>query len=127
MVASGVRVISPDLKNPGGMIQEQAETTAVWSDAFCGAGLAAMFAWTLAPKDGWNDTKVERLLSGCGQYAPIASIADCVQLLDGTRTLARLPEDQLRSRKLRKPVLQARSESVMISHALMTDQAGFSC
>lgn len=29
-------------------IQEQAETTAVWSDAFCGAGLAAMFAWALA-------------------------------------------------------------------------------
>jgi single-stranded-DNA-specific exonuclease len=29
-------------------IQEQAETTAVWSDAFCGVGLAAMFAWALA-------------------------------------------------------------------------------
>ena len=71
-------------------IQEQAETTAVWSDAFCGAGLAAMFAWALALKAGWNDTKVERLLSGCSQYAAIASIADCVPLLDGTRTLARL-------------------------------------
>jgi hypothetical protein len=62
MVASGVRVISPDPKNPGGMIQEQAETTAVWSDAFCGAGLTAMFAWALELKAGWNDTKVERLL-----------------------------------------------------------------
>ncbi len=71
-------------------IQEQAETTAVWSDAFCGAGLAAMFAWALALKAGWNDTKVERLLSGCSPYAAIASIADCVPLLDGTRTLARL-------------------------------------
>ena len=71
-------------------IQEQAETTAVWSDAFCGAGLAAMFAWALALKAGWNDTKVERLLSGCSQYAAIASIADCVPLLHGTRTLARL-------------------------------------
>ena len=71
-------------------IQEQAETTAVWSDAFCGAGLAAMFAWALMLKAGWNDTKVERLLSGCSQYAAIASIADCVPLLDGTRTLARL-------------------------------------
>jgi single-stranded-DNA-specific exonuclease len=71
-------------------IQEQAETTAVWSDAFCGAGLAAMFAWALALKAGWNDTKVERLLSGCSQYAAIASIADCVPLLNGTRTLARL-------------------------------------
>ena len=29
-------------------IQEQAETTAVWSEEFCGAGLAAMFAWALA-------------------------------------------------------------------------------
>ena len=71
-------------------IQEQAETTAVWSDGFCGAGLAAMFAWALALKAGWNDAKVEHLLSGCSQYAAIASIADCVPLLDGTRTLARL-------------------------------------
>jgi single-stranded-DNA-specific exonuclease len=30
------------------------------------------------------------LLSGCSQYAAIASIADCVLLLHGTRTLARL-------------------------------------
>jgi single-stranded-DNA-specific exonuclease len=29
-------------------IQERAETTSVWSDTFCGAGLAAMFAWALA-------------------------------------------------------------------------------
>jgi single-stranded-DNA-specific exonuclease len=71
-------------------IQEQAETTAVWSDVFCGAGLAAMFAWALALKAGWNDTKIERLLSGCSQYAAIASIADCVPLLHCTRTLARL-------------------------------------
>ena len=65
-------------------IQEQAETTAVWSDAFCGAGLAAMFAWALALKAGWKDTKVQRLLSGCSPYAAIASIADCVPLLNGT-------------------------------------------
>jgi single-stranded-DNA-specific exonuclease len=71
-------------------IQEQAETTAVWSDAFCGAGLAAMFAWALALKAGWSDTRIDRLLSGCSLYAAIASIADCVPLLDGTRTLARL-------------------------------------
>ena len=71
-------------------IQEQAQTTAVWSDAFCGAGLAAMFAWALALKAGWNDTKIERLLSCCSPYAAIASIADCVPLLHGTRTLARL-------------------------------------
>ena len=76
-------------------IQEQAETTAVWSDEFCGAGLAAMFAWALALKAGWNDTKVERLLSGCSQYAAIASIADCVPLLRGTRTLARLGLSEL--------------------------------
>jgi single-stranded-DNA-specific exonuclease len=71
-------------------IVDQAETTAVWSDAFCGAGLAAMFAWALALKAGWNDTKVERLLSGCSPYAAIASIADCVPLLQDTRTLVRL-------------------------------------
>ena len=71
-------------------IQEQAETTAVWSDEFCGAGLAAMFAWALALKARWNDTKIERLLSGSSQYAAIASIADCVPLLHSTRTLAQL-------------------------------------
>ena len=71
-------------------IQEQADTTAVWSDTFCGAGLAAMFAWALALSAGWNHAKVERLLSGCSQYAAIASIADCVPLLHSTRTLARL-------------------------------------
>lgn len=71
-------------------IQERAETTAVWSEEFCGAGLAAMFAWALALRAGWNDAKVESLLSGCSQYAAIASIADCVPLLHGTRTLTRL-------------------------------------
>ena len=71
-------------------IQERAETTAVWSDAFCGAGLAAMFAWALALSARWTDMKVERLLTGCSQYAAIASIADCVPLLHGTRTLTRL-------------------------------------
>jgi single-stranded-DNA-specific exonuclease len=71
-------------------IQEQAQTTAVWSDAFCGAGLAAMFAWALALKAGWSDMKVERLLYECSPYAALASIADCVPLLDCTRTLARL-------------------------------------
>jgi single-stranded-DNA-specific exonuclease len=69
--------------------QEQAETTAVWSDSLCGAGLAAMFAWALALKAGWNDSKIELLLSGCSQYAAIASIADCMPLLHGTQTLAR--------------------------------------
>ena len=54
------------------------------------SGLAAMFAWALALKARWNDVKVERLLSGCSQHAAIASIADCVPLLDGTRTLTRL-------------------------------------
>jgi single-stranded-DNA-specific exonuclease len=76
-------------------IQEHAETTAGWSEEFCGAGLAAMFAWALALCAGWNDARVERLLSGCSQYAAIASIADCVPLLDGTRTLARLGLSEL--------------------------------
>lgn len=71
-------------------IQEQADTTAVWSNTFCGAGLAAIFAWALALKAGWNEPRVERLLLGCSQYAAIASIADCVPLIGATRTLARL-------------------------------------
>jgi single-stranded-DNA-specific exonuclease len=49
-----------------------------------------MFAWALALKAGWNDAKIEHLLSGCSPYAAIASIADCVPLLDDTRTLAML-------------------------------------
>jgi hypothetical protein len=71
-------------------IQEQAKTLAVWSLEFCGAGLATMFAWALAARAGWDDTRLERLLEGCSQYAAIASIADCVPLLNGTRTLARV-------------------------------------
>jgi single-stranded-DNA-specific exonuclease len=87
-------------------IQEQVETTAVWSDAFCGAGLAAMFAWALALKARWNDSKIEPLLSGSSQYAAIASIADCVPLLHSIRTLARLGIAELsRSRHKRLQAL----------------------
>jgi single-stranded-DNA-specific exonuclease len=53
------------------------------------------FAWALALRAGWNHANVERLLSGCSQYAAIASIADCVPLLHGTRTLARLGHAEL--------------------------------
>jgi single-stranded-DNA-specific exonuclease len=45
-------------------IQEQAETTAVWSDVFCGAGLAAMFAWALALKAGFVAAQDGRLALG---------------------------------------------------------------
>ena len=71
-------------------IQEQADTVAVWSSEFCGAGLAALFAWALARHAGWNEKRLGRLLSAVSQYAAIASIADCVPLINGTRTLARL-------------------------------------
>jgi single-stranded-DNA-specific exonuclease len=71
-------------------IQEQANTLAVWSQEFCGAGLAALFAMALALRAGWKDTRVERLLAAISQYAAIASVADCVPLQSGTRTLARL-------------------------------------
>jgi len=71
-------------------IQERANASAVWSPDYCGAGLAALFAWALARCCGWNDTRQERLLSAVSQYAAIASIADCVPLVKGTRTLARL-------------------------------------
>jgi single-stranded-DNA-specific exonuclease len=71
-------------------IQEQANTLAVWSQEFCGAGLAALFAMTLAQRAGWKDERVERVQAAMSQYAAIASVADCVQLQNGTRTLARL-------------------------------------
>lgn len=71
-------------------IQEQANTLAVWSREFCGAGLAALFAMTLAQRAGWKGERVERLQAAMSQYAAIASVADCVPLQNGTRTLARL-------------------------------------
>ncbi|MGH9604671.1 MAG: single-stranded-DNA-specific exonuclease RecJ [Terracidiphilus sp.] len=76
-------------------IQVQANTLTVWSPEFCGAGLAALFAWALAQRAGWVEKRTERLLSAVGQYAAIASIADCVPLLHGSRTLARLGMDEL--------------------------------
>jgi single-stranded-DNA-specific exonuclease len=71
-------------------IQEQANTLAVWSQEFCGAGLAALFAIALARRADWKDKRVESLQSAVSQYAAIASVADCVPLQNGTRTLARL-------------------------------------
>jgi single-stranded-DNA-specific exonuclease len=71
-------------------IQEQAKTLAVWSQEFCGAGLAALFAIALARCAGWKDKQVEGLQSAVSQYSAIASVADCVPLQHGTRTLARL-------------------------------------
>jgi single-stranded-DNA-specific exonuclease len=71
-------------------IQEQANTLAVWSQEFCGAGLAALFAMALALRAGWKDERVERLQAAMSRYAAIASVADCVPLQKGTRTLARL-------------------------------------
>ena len=76
-------------------IQEQANTLAVWSPEFCGAGLAALFAWALARHAGWNEKRLGRLLSAVSQYAAIASIADCVPLLNGTRTLTRFGMSEL--------------------------------
>src|SRR6185437_14705672 len=71
-------------------IQEQANTLTVWSQEFCGAGLAALFAIALAGRAGWKDKRIETLQSAVSQYAAIASIADCLPLLHRTRTLARL-------------------------------------
>jgi len=71
-------------------IQEQATTLAVWSQEFCGAGLAALFAIALARRADWKDKRIESMQSAVSQYAAIASIADCVPLQNGTRTLARL-------------------------------------
>jgi len=76
-------------------IQEQAKTLAVWSQEFCGAGLAARFAMALALRAGWKEERVERLQVAMSQYAAIASVADCVSLQNGTRTLARLGMSEL--------------------------------
>jgi single-stranded-DNA-specific exonuclease len=71
-------------------IQEQANTLAVWSQEFCGAGLAAIFSMALAYRAGWKEKRVESLQSAVTRYAAIASVADCVPLQNGTRMLARL-------------------------------------
>jgi single-stranded-DNA-specific exonuclease len=72
------------------LIQDRADALAVWSPHFCGTGLAVLFAWALASRFGWADNIIERLLEGLSQYAAIASVADCVPLRAGTRTLAKL-------------------------------------
>ena len=76
-------------------IQEQANTLAVWSQEFCGAGLAALFAMALAQRAGWKDERVERLQADMSQYAAIASVADCIPLQNRTRTLTRLGMHEL--------------------------------
>jgi len=76
-------------------IQEPAEALALWSPEYCGAGVAALFAWALALRAGWKSDRVERLLAAVSQYAALASIADCVPLQYGTRTLARLGLEEL--------------------------------
>jgi len=72
------------------LIQGRADALAVWSPHFCGTGLAVLFAWSLALRAGWPDNRIEKLLENLSQYAAIASVADCVPLLGGTRTLSRL-------------------------------------
>ncbi len=72
------------------LMQDRADALAVWSPDFCGTGLAVLFAWSLALRAGWADNRIEKLLEDLSQYAAIASVADCVSLLRGTRTLARL-------------------------------------
>jgi len=76
-------------------IQDQADALSVWSSEFCGAGLAALFAMTLAQRAGWKDKRVESLQSAVSQYAAIASVADCVPLQNRTRTLTRLGMHEL--------------------------------
>jgi single-stranded-DNA-specific exonuclease len=71
-------------------IQDRADALAVWSPHFCGTGLAVLFAWSLALRAGWADNRIEGLLEDLSRYATIASVADCVPLLGGTRILARL-------------------------------------
>jgi single-stranded-DNA-specific exonuclease len=71
-------------------IQQKADTLAVWSEEFCGAGLAAMFVIGMAERVGWTESAIEKLIEGASLYAALASIADCVPLLGKTRTLTKL-------------------------------------
>lgn len=71
-------------------IQDRADTLAVWSDEFCGAGLAVLFAVGLALRAGWSARAVEQLIEGASIYGAIASIADCVPLSGRTRLLTKL-------------------------------------
>jgi single-stranded-DNA-specific exonuclease len=71
-------------------IQDRADTLAVWSDEFCGAGLAVLFAVGLALRAGWSARAVEQLIKGTTIYGAIASIADCVPLSGKTRLLTQL-------------------------------------
>ena len=82
-------------------IQEKAETLAVWSDEFCGTGLAVMVAIGLVQKAGWKGYSVEKLIAGSGIYGSIASIADCVPLTGKTRMLTRLGLQALAATKHR--------------------------
>jgi single-stranded-DNA-specific exonuclease len=71
-------------------IQQKADTLAVWSEEFCGAGLAAMFMTGMAERVGWTGNAIEKLIEGTSLYAAVASVADCVPLLGKTRTLTKL-------------------------------------
>jgi single-stranded-DNA-specific exonuclease len=71
-------------------IQQKADTLAVWSEEFCGTGLAAMFVTGMAMRAGWTANAIEKLIEGASLYAAVASIADCVPLLGKTRILTKL-------------------------------------
>jgi single-stranded-DNA-specific exonuclease len=71
-------------------IQQKADTLAVWSEEFCGAGLAAMFMIGMAMRAGWTGNAIEKLIEGTSLYAAVASIADCIPLLGKTRILTKL-------------------------------------
>jgi single-stranded-DNA-specific exonuclease len=71
-------------------IQQKADTLAVWSEEYCGAGLAAMFMIGMAVRAGWTGNAIEKLIEGTSLYAAVASIADCVPLLGRTRVLTKL-------------------------------------
>jgi single-stranded-DNA-specific exonuclease len=58
-------------------IQDRADTLAVWSDEFCGAGLAVLFAVGLALRVGWSARAVEQLIEGASIYGAIASRRLC--------------------------------------------------
>jgi single-stranded-DNA-specific exonuclease len=71
-------------------IQQKADTLAVWSEEFCGAGLAAMFMIGMAMRAGCAGNAIEKLIEGTSLYAAVASIADCVPLLGRTRVITKL-------------------------------------
>lgn len=91
-------------------IETRADTTAVWSNTYCAAGLGVLLSWALLKKAGVPMSEMSPFLGSLCRLAAIASIADCVPLVGPARTLTRIGLAELaltRHAGLRKMLLMA--------------------